>query len=47
MEISAGIRASLAGRYAAALLDLAAEKGTVSAVESDLDALDRALAERK
>ncbi|WP_128893078.1 F0F1 ATP synthase subunit delta [Erythrobacter sp. HKB08] len=45
MEISAGIQASLAGRYASALFDLASENGTVTAVESDLDKLDAALAE--
>lgn len=45
MEISAGIKASLAGRYASALFDLASEAGTVTAVESDLDKLDAALAE--
>ena len=45
MEISAGIQASLAGRYASALFDLASEAGTVSAVESDLDTLANALAE--
>ncbi|GGD95579.1 ATP synthase subunit delta [Tsuneonella deserti] len=45
MDISAGIQASLAGRYASALFDLASEAGTVTAVESDLDMLDRALAE--
>lgn len=45
MEISAGIKSSLAGRYASALFDLAVEAGTVSAVESDLDTLERALAE--
>lgn len=45
MEISAGIQASLAGRYASALFDLAAEAGAVSAVESDLEKLDAALAE--
>ncbi len=39
MEISAGIQASLAGRYASALFDLAAEHGSVTAVESDLDKL--------
>ncbi|MHA6317018.1 F0F1 ATP synthase subunit delta [Altererythrobacter sp. CAU 1778] len=43
MENSAGIQASLAGRYASALFDLASEAGTVSAVESDLDKLDAAL----
>ncbi len=45
MELSAGIKASLAGRYASALFDLASEAGTVSAVESDLDKLREALAE--
>ncbi|MBL8657236.1 MAG: F0F1 ATP synthase subunit delta [Altererythrobacter sp.] len=45
MDISAGIRASLAGRYASALFDLASENGTVSAVESDLETLEKALAE--
>ncbi|MCP5396539.1 MAG: F0F1 ATP synthase subunit delta [Sphingomonadaceae bacterium] len=45
MEISAGIQASLAGRYASALFDLASEGGTVSAVESDLEKLEVALAE--
>jgi len=45
VEISAGIQASLAGRYASALFDLASENGTVTSVESDLDKLDAALAE--
>jgi F-type H+-transporting ATPase subunit delta len=45
VEISAGIKASLAGRYASALFDLASEAGTVTAVESDLDKLEAALAE--
>ena len=45
MELSAGIKASLAGRYASALFDLASEAGTVTAVESDLDRLEAALAE--
>jgi F-type H+-transporting ATPase subunit delta len=45
VEISAGIQASLAGRYAAALFDLASEAGNVSAVESDLDKLGTALGE--
>ena len=45
MELSAGIQASLAGRYAAALFDLASEAGTVSAVEADLERLDGALRE--
>ena len=45
MEISAGIQASLAGRYAVALFELAAEDGVVSAVESDLETLAAALKE--
>lgn len=45
MELSAGIQASLAGRYASALFDLAGEAGNVSAVESDLERLEQALGE--
>ncbi len=45
MEISAGIQASLAGRYAVALFELASEAGTVTAVETDLDKLQAALTE--
>jgi F-type H+-transporting ATPase subunit delta len=45
VDISAGIQASLAGRYASALFDLASENGTVTAVESDLEMLARAHAE--
>lgn len=45
MDISAGIQASLAGRYASALFELAAEAGTVSAVEGDLEKLSAALSE--
>lgn len=45
MEISAGIQASLSGRYTSALFDLAAGQGTVTAVESDLAKLSEALAE--
>lgn len=45
MDISAGIQSSLAGRYASALFDLASENGTVTAVESDLESLAKALAE--
>lgn len=45
MEISAGIQASLSGRYASALFDLASDNGTVTAVESDLDKLAAALSE--
>lgn len=43
MDISAGIKASLAGRYASALFDLAAENGKVTAVEKDLETLGTAL----
>ena len=45
MELSAGIQASLAGRYASALFELASEAGFVSAVESDLETLSEALRE--
>lgn len=49
MELSAGIKASLAGRYASALFDLASEAGPkdggVTAVEADLDKLHQALGE--
>ncbi len=45
MDISAGIQASLAGRYASALFELASEAGTISAVESDLEKLRDALRE--
>lgn len=45
MDISAGIQASLAGRYASALFELASEGGSVSAVESDLETLGSALSE--
>lgn len=45
MENSGGIKASLQGRYASALFDLASENGTVSAVESDLDKVGQAIRE--
>lgn len=45
MENSGGITASLQGRYASALFDLASEKGIVTAVESDLDTLGDAIAQ--
>jgi F-type H+-transporting ATPase subunit delta len=45
VELSAGIKASLAGRYASALFELASEAGTVSAVESDLETLADGLRE--
>ena len=43
MENSSGITASLQGRYAAALFDLASEQGFVTAVESDLEKLGEAI----
>ncbi|HEY0959675.1 MAG TPA: F0F1 ATP synthase subunit delta [Novosphingobium sp.] len=43
MENSGGITASLQGRYASALFDLASEQGVVTAVEGDLDRLGEAL----
>ena len=45
MENSGGITASLQGRYASALFDLAHEQKAVAAVESDLENLDAALTE--
>ncbi|WP_088307579.1 F0F1 ATP synthase subunit delta [Novosphingobium sp. B 225] len=45
MDNSGGITASLQGRYASALFDLASEGGKVAAVESDLNALGAAIAE--
>ncbi|MBC2668662.1 F0F1 ATP synthase subunit delta [Novosphingobium piscinae] len=43
MENSAGITASLQGRYASALFDLAREQDSVAAVEADLDKLGEAI----
>ncbi len=43
MDSSGGITASLQGRYASALFDLANEQGNVAAVESDLDSLGAAI----
>lgn len=43
MENSGGITASLQGRYASALYDLASEKKAVQAVESDLEKLGQAI----
>ena len=43
MDSSGGITASLQGRYASALFDLASEQGKVAAVESDLDSLGAAI----
>jgi F-type H+-transporting ATPase subunit delta len=45
VENSGGITASLQGRYASALYDLASENGVVSAVEGDLDKLRQAIVE--
>jgi F-type H+-transporting ATPase subunit delta len=45
VDISAGIKASLAGRYASALFDLASENGKVTPVESDLETLSTTLVE--
>ena len=44
MENSGGITASLQGRYASALYELASEQKAVVAVESDLDKLGEAIA---
>ena len=44
MENSGGITASLQGRYASALFDLASDQGLVTAVEGDLDKLGEAIA---
>jgi len=44
VDTSGGITASLQGRYASALFDLASENGVVSAVEGDLDRLGQAIA---
>lgn len=44
MENSSGIKASLQGRYASALFELASEDGSVTTVESDLEKLDQAIA---
>jgi F-type H+-transporting ATPase subunit delta len=43
VETSGGIRASLAGRYASALFDLARDQKQIEAVEASLDALNQAL----
>ncbi|MEO7865747.1 MAG: F0F1 ATP synthase subunit delta, partial [Sphingomicrobium sp.] len=45
METSGGIRASLAGRYASALFDLARDGKHIDAVSRSLDSLGLALAE--
>jgi F-type H+-transporting ATPase subunit delta len=43
--ISGGIMASLAGRYASALYDLAQDQGAVAGIEGDLDRLSAAIGE--
>ena len=47
METSGGIRASLAGRYASALFDLARDKRQIDAVGRSLDTLNQALLDSK
>ena len=47
MDNSGGIRASLAGRYASALFDLARDQRQIEAVGNSLDALNQALADSK
>ncbi|HEX8938220.1 MAG TPA: F0F1 ATP synthase subunit delta [Sphingomicrobium sp.] len=47
MEISGGIRASLAGRYASALFDLARDQGQIESVGRSLDTLSQALLDSK
>jgi F-type H+-transporting ATPase subunit delta len=47
VETSGGIRASLAGRYASALFDLARERKQIDSVGRSLDALNQALADSK
>ena len=47
METSGGIRASLAGRYASALFDLARDQRQIEAVGKSLDALNQALTDSR
>lgn len=47
METSGGIRASLAGRYASALFDLARDQKQIESVGKSLDALNQALVDSK
>ena len=47
MEISGGIRASLAGRYASALFDLARDQRQIDAVGRSLEALAQVLTDSK
>jgi F-type H+-transporting ATPase subunit delta len=46
VEVSSGITASLQGRYASALYDLAREQDAVSTVEGDLEKLSAAIRDR-
>lgn len=47
METSGGIRASLAGRYASALFDLARDEKQIDSVSRSLDSLKQALADSR
>jgi F-type H+-transporting ATPase subunit delta len=47
VETSGGIRASLAGRYASALFDLARDQRQIESVAKSLDALSQALLDSK
>jgi len=47
VETSGGIRASLAGRYASALFDLARDQKQIESVGNSLDALNQALVDSK
>ena len=47
VETSGGIRASLAGRYASALFDLARDQRQIDAVSRSLDSLNQALLDSK
>ena len=47
METSGGIRASLAGRYASALFDLARDQRQIESVGNSLDAIRQALLDSK
>ena len=47
MEISGGIRATLAGRYASALFDLARDEKQIDAVSRSLETLNQALADSR
>jgi F-type H+-transporting ATPase subunit delta len=47
VETSGGIRASLAGRYASALFDLARDQRQTDAIGRSLDSLNKALADSK